>query len=176
MKQTAAQHASAREAGLVLVAGLLLTILTVLHLNASGQTSLPDFVGDRSDAIFDLWSIQHFLSGILVGSILAYVRIDLSASWHGFALRMFIFAFIWEAAELTMEAGWLGTSVAAWKKGYEHWGNRFIGDLLMVTLGGLLAGKYRNAWKWALMPAAVWFIGNVLSPHSMWVQEYLFGR
>lgn len=89
---------------------------------------------------------------------------------------MWVLALIWEAMELAMEAGWCGQGVAEWKHGFEHWGNRFVGDPLMVTIGGLISRRYKEMWKWILVPAAIWLIANVASPNSMWIQNFIFGQ
>lgn len=158
--------------GLALATIILLTILPVLHILVSHRSDMPMLIGDRSEAMFDLWSFQHFCSGILVGSLLAYVEVASKATWQRFVL---VIALSWEAAELAMEAGLFGQTVANWKHGFEHWGNRFIDDPLMVTLGGLLARRFKSSWKWVLVPASVWFVANIASPNSMSVQQLLFG-
>lgn len=161
--------------GLFLITTILLTVLPILHILASHRTSLPIIVGDRSEAIFDLWSFQHLLSGIIIGSLLAYFY-PTKLKWQKFVLLMWAFALIWEATELAMEAGWCSQAVANWKHGFEHWSNRFVGDPLMVTSGGLITRRYKSAWKWILVPATIWLIANLASPNSMSVQNFIFGQ
>lgn len=161
--------------GLFLITTILLTILPALHILASHTApNLPFLVGDRSEAIFDLWSIQHLLSGIIIGSALTYFYTT-RLNWQKFALLMLVFALTWEATELAMESGWCGQAVSNWKRGFEHWGNRFIGDPLMVTIGGLITRRYKSAWKWILIPATIWLIANIASPNSMSIQNFIFG-
>ncbi len=173
MNQNISQRKSSKSGiGLALATIIL---LTVLHILITGQYNLPKLVGDRSEAMFDLWSFQHFCSGILIGSLLAYVGVASKATWQRFVLLMLVLALSWEATELSMEAGLFGQAVSNWKHGFEHWGNRFIGDPLMVTLGGLLARRFKSAWKWALIPASIWFVANITSPDSMSIQHLIFG-
>lgn len=122
--------------GLAFATTLLLIVLSVLHINATHRTDLPLLLGDRVEAMFDLWSLQHFGSGVLIGSLLVYGGVA-SKSWRNFALVVLLLALSWEAAELAMESGWFGQAIANWKRGYEHWGNRFVGDPALVLLGGL---------------------------------------
>ena len=51
-----------------------------------------------------------------------------------------------------------------------------IGDPARVALGGLFARRCTSAWKFVLVPATAWLIVNIVSPHSMSIQQFLFGR
>jgi len=176
MKQFISQRNSSKTGfGLTLATFILPTILLVCHILVSHRSDLPMLIGDRSEAIFDLWSFQHFCSGILIGSLLVHIGIAPKATWQKFVLIILVLALGWETAELAMESGLFGQAIANWKHGFEHWGNRFIGDPLMVTLGGLFARRFKSAWKWVLIPASVWLIVNIASPNSMSVQQLLFG-
>jgi hypothetical protein len=133
----------------------------------------PLLIGDRRDAAFDLWSLQHFCSGILLGALLTRLRLasDSLTRLVGICLLL---ALAWEATELAMEAGWFGASISDWKDGFEHWSNRLAGDPLMVSTGGLIGRLYRRAWKIVLVPASAWLVLNVASPSSMTIQRMLF--
>lgn len=161
--------------GLVLTMITLCLVLPVLHIQLSHSADWPRLVGDRTEAVFDLWSFQHLCSGILIGSFLVYGRFLHQCKWRRFALVMLLCSLLWEAAELSMEAGAFGEAVMLWKRGFEHWGNRFVGDPLMVVSGGLAARHYASAWKFVLLPAGLWFAINVACPSSMSVQEIFFG-
>ncbi len=159
---------------------LLLLYLLCLHFICSQSFDAPVLFGDRTEAIFDLWSLQHFCSGVLIGSFFLLRPLRPTEEWPVFFFRaristLFVLAIVWETAEVMMEAGFFGSAISHWKHGFEHWGNRFIGDPLMVVLGGVFAEKFPNAWKWGLAFAVVWLVVNVASPHSMAVQEWLFG-
>lgn len=149
---------------------LSLAIVVCLHLVVAQQFTLPLVVGDRTEALFDLWSVQHFLSGVFIGTVLLLPE---KRSLKDLLTATLIVAFIWEAAELAMEYGIFGQVISSWKSGFEHWGNRFIGDPLMVVFGSMFAWKFSSAWKWAFIPASVWLVANVVSPTSMSIQQWL---
>lgn len=159
--------------GLVPINLLLLMILPLIHFLASGRVDLPLIWGDRNEAIFDLWSVQHLLSGILIGSFIAVSGRAAKLSRSRILLMMLTLALVWEAIELSMEIGFFGAAVAQWKHGFEHWGNRFIGDPGMFILGGLLARKLKFAWPWILAAESVWLIANIAMPNSMVIQRWL---
>jgi hypothetical protein len=176
MKQIISRGKSSNSGiGLALATIILLIVLLVLHISVSHRFDLPLLFGDKREAIFDLWSLQHFCSGILIGSLLACVIDASKTAWRKFALIVLVLALSWEATELAMESGLFGQAIMNWKNGYEHWTNRFVGDPLLVILGGLLTRRYKSAWKWALVPASMWLIVNIASPNSMSIQRLLFG-
>lgn len=139
----------------------------------AGPFTAPFVIGDRTQAMFDLWSLQHFCGGILIGALLARFR-PLPSGWRAFALAVGAIALSWEAAELAMEAGVFGAGVSRWKDGFEHWSNRLVGDPLLVVCGALVARRFAYAWKIAMAPASVWLLVNVASPSSMYIQRLIF--
>ena len=147
--------------------------LAVMNFIETNGFDMPLLIGDRTRAAFDLWSLQHFCAGILLGALLMRTPIG-SAPRPSFALFGVLLALSWEAAELAMEAGWLGAAISHWKDGFEHWSNRLFGDPLMVTSGCLVARRFHQAWKIVLAPAGIWFLINVTSPTSMTIQRLLF--
>lgn len=176
MNQNISQRKSSKSGiGLALATIILLTVLPVLHILVSHRSDMPMLIGDRSEAMFDLWSFQHFCSGILIGSLLAYVGVASKLTRQRFVLLILVIALSWEVTELAMESGLFGQAVAHWKRGFEHWSNRFIGDPGLVILGGLLARRFKSAWKWVLVPVSVWLVANIASPDSMSIQQLLFG-
>lgn len=158
--------------GLVLAIIILLAILPVLHINAAHRADIPLIWGDRTEAIFDLWSFQHILSGILI-SLIASATLPSRISRRKFLLVILLVALSWEAIELSIEIGFFGQTASQWKRGFEHWGNRFIGDPAMVMLGSIIAPKLKSVWKWVLVSAAVWLIANIAAPNSMVIQHWL---
>jgi len=144
------------------------------HLAVTRRFDLPKFVGDRSEATFDLWSLQHFCAGILLGSILLRSKFLRLATMKELVIVALLIELGWEATELGMEAGLFGQAIANWKDGYEHWSNRLVGDPLMVALGAFVARRFSYAWKIVLLPAAIWLLINVLSPNTMSIQRLLF--
>jgi len=151
----------------------LFILVFCVHVNVTQQKCLPRIFGERDNAVLDMWSVQHLISGIFLGSILARISLFQRISTIKFFATIFFVALTWEVAELSMEYGWFGQTVSIWKKGYEHWGNRFFGDISLVVMGSIIARKFRSAWKIVLIPSALWLVVNVASPNSMSVQESL---
>ncbi|MFH2105542.1 MAG: hypothetical protein ABII72_04910 [Parcubacteria group bacterium] len=158
---------------LILISTLLLAIVILTaHLWFSEQTSLPLLFGYRNNAVLDFWSVHHFLAGIVIGR----VALQKFKKPLLFVSAVLFVALTWEGLELLMEAGKMGLVVATWKEGFEHWGNRFIGDFLAVMLGGLVARRYHQLWKYALIYCLVWFTLNAAMPNSMYIQSVILER
>jgi uncharacterized membrane protein YvlD (DUF360 family) len=142
-------------------------LLALGYLLTRDALEWPQFFGDKQVAMFDFWSLQHAMSGILLGWLVGRLR------WGLF--HVLIAAYLWEMLEWWLESGGLGAGVASWKAGHEHWANRLIADPVLVLLG---ARVYFYAPK-IVWPAAVaaggWFIANIISPDCMTVQKQLLG-
>ena len=157
------------------IAVLSFFVLAAVHLAATNRFDLPLLVGDKTEAMFDLWSLQHFCAGILLGSRLTRSKFLHVATWEKLAVVAFLLALCWETTELAMEAGFFGQVVEYWKAGFEHWSNRLLGDPFIVTSGALMARRFPRLWKIVLLPATAWLLINVISPNSMYIQHLLFG-
>lgn len=174
VSQTALEAEAPRswEKALLLLPPLFAGIAVMNFIETDGFDA-PLLIGDRTKAAFDLWSLQHFCAGVLLGALLMRTPVG-SAPRRSFALFGALLALSWEAAELAMEAGWFGAAISHWKDGFEHWSNRLFGDPLMVTSGCLVARRFRHAWKIVLPPAGIWLLFNLTSPSSMTIQRLLF--
>jgi len=150
---------------------LLFLVVSLSHIILTGRTDLPLPFGYRNYAVFDLWSIHHGFAGVVIGKIVLQ-KFEKPLT---FVCAVLIVALSWEGLELLMEYGNMGTAISAWKGGYEHWGNRLIGDPLMVMVGGLIARKNHQIWKYALIYCIVWFSLNAISSDSMSIQRVLLG-
>jgi hypothetical protein len=139
------------------------------------QDFIPLIIGTKTVAMFDLWSIDHFAWGVVIGTVLICLakveppRFELLK----FVLWMLILAYAWEGHETWMEIGGRGTSIGQWKDGVEHWSNKFLSDPGMVLLGGMLARGVKSSWKPALVYMILWSIANVLAPDCMFIQNML---
>ena len=154
------------------VSTFLLAIMVLFsHFWFSEQTSLPLLIGYKDSAVFDLWSVQHFLMGVVTGRIILQKFKEPLV----FVSAMLFVALAWEGLEILMEAGEMGITISVWKGGFEHWGNRLIGDPLVVTLGGLISRKNHRFWKYALIYCISWLALNVVMPDSMYIQRILLG-
>jgi len=147
--------------------------LVILHDTLIGLLVIfmvvPLKYGNRENAMLDMWSVEHLLWGVVAMASLKLVMPKASVA-KLLALTLCV-AYAWEAIEYSMELGVLGSGISQWKRGFENWSNRLIGDPLLVLLGGYVQVKWSKAWKWVVIPWAVWGIVNYLSPDSMFIQE-----
>ena len=125
--------------------------------------------GDKTNAIFDIWSFEHFLNGIVLAFILKKIfkknsKIEI----------VLLISFIWECLEHYLEEGLLGSSVKNWFAGEEYWGNRLIGDGFLVMMGYIVYNKYNKTAYVATILTIIFFITHLFFPSSMDIQKYLF--
>lgn len=139
--------------------------------------------GLKTHAIFDVWTIEHLLSGVSVGSavkkknhkvfqkLLKLIDHNYHSWWFDVSGVLFL-AYIWETLEHYLEVGLAGTTVAYWFQGVEFWPNRLISDPLMLVLGYLLARKYPFLVWPARALSIAWLIIHIFYfPHSMYLHE-----
>jgi hypothetical protein len=136
--------------------------------------------GLKTEAAFDVWSIEHLMMGMNLGYFAGFVikkwsipkelRIKISF------LVVLAIALLWENLEHYIELGLFGQSVAYWFQGVEHWTNRLIFDNLMVVLGWFIyTRKSKTVW-FARAFSCVWLVFHIMIfPHSMYL-HYLFGK
>ena len=149
--------------------------------------------GYKKVAFFDAWTIEHFLSGVSIGTavllhnnrslgeifamakdkILHHKRIDFLKYKYDIIFILFL-AYLWETLEHYLEAGLAGSRVEYWFQGVEYFPNRFLSDPLILVLGYLFAKRFpRTVWP-ARILSLVWLIVHVfIFPHSMYLQKWL---
>jgi hypothetical protein len=134
------------------------------------------FFGLKTQSWFDVWSIEHFISGILIGSLLALLwpktrQPPVANNTVPFFLALLTISFIWESVEFYLEAGYSGSAgVTHWFQGVEFWGNRVITDPLMVVAGAWCFLKSRKLVFPARIFSTFWLVSHVLVfPHSMYL-------
>jgi hypothetical protein len=139
--------------------------------------------GLKTYAILDVWTIEHILSGVSIGSavkkknhktlqkLLKIIDHDHHSWWFAFSGVLFL-AYFWETIEHYLETGLAGSTVEYWFQGIEFWPNRIIADPLMLILGYLIAKKFpRLVWP-ARILSITWLILHVfVFPHSMYLHE-----
>lgn len=145
--------------------------------------------GLKTNALFDIWSIEHVLSGFSVGwFVYEYnqrkVRELLNGMDTGISSEkikkvqvkydlflVLFFAFIWETLEHYLEEGIAGETVQYWFQGVEFWGNRLITDPLMMILGYMFAKRFpRTVWPVRYL-SLLWLVAHIfVFPHSMYLQ------
>lgn len=148
--------------------------------------------GFKTEAAFDVWSLEHFLNGISIAAFadLGFTRLMLwtrlgkkgfTEEQKGIVIFILVLAvsLFWENAEHYIEAGILpgaiGARITYWFQGVEHWSNRLIADTLMVLLGWYVYTKKKNfAWAAKILSTLWLLVHIVVFPHSMYLHT-LFG-
>ncbi|MBI4143394.1 hypothetical protein HY487_00755 [Candidatus Woesearchaeota archaeon] len=141
-----------------------------------------ELFGFKTVAFFDIWTIEHILSGISVGyavkkqnrkgdeknhSYKSLVRLDL-------AIILFL-GYLWESLEHYLEDGIAGPSVQYWFQGVEAWPNRIISDPLMLVLGYYIAFKKPVLVIPARVLSVAWLFFHIfIFPNSMYLHYLLF--
>jgi len=161
--------------------------------NNKNKNMIDFILGLKTQAIFDVWSFEHFFTGASIGvgvmlhnnkhlgklitaikeGIFHKKQISLLKYRYDFILLLFL-AYLWETLEHYLETGLAGGWVEYWFQGIEFWPNRLIADPLMLILGYLFVKKYpKFVWP-ARVFIVVWLILHILVfPHSMYLHEIL---
>lgn len=138
--------------------------------------------GLKTEAAFDVWSIEHLVTGISLAYFSMWVTRKLVGDEKisdNLRLKIsFIFtllvAYMWETLEHYLEVGLAGHVVEYWLQGVEHWCNRLICDNLMIICGWwIYQQKNRLVW-FARVFSIIWlFVHIIIFPHSMYLQTLL---
>ncbi len=141
------------------------------------------FWGDKTSALFDLWSIEHVLSGISVGYVVRWHhrrtfdrllgRAHAIESWRINLAGVLCLGFAWECIEHYLETGLAGAAVEYWFHGVEMWANRLIADPLLLVAGYAIAKRYPIAVLPGKIASCAWLLLHLFLPHSMYLQELL---
>ena len=139
--------------------------------------------GLKTLAFFDIWTLEHLLSGISIGAFSIQInnklfknnfdlnRKDINTSYFDLILVL-LFAYIWETAEHYLETGLAGYKVKFWFQGVEFWANRFISDPLITVVGYYISKKYLFLVNPARFLSLLWLLIHVfIFPHSMYLHE-----
>ena len=144
------------------------------------------FWGLKTLAAFDVWTFEHILSGLSVGSIVKSknkkhikalnnkVRSNHKSVLFFEIIGVLFVAYLWETLEHYLEQGLAGATVQYWFQGTELWVNRLITDPLMLVLGYYLAKRFPKYVWTARILSVVWLVVHIfIFPHSMYL-HYLF--
>ncbi len=135
--------------------------------------------GHKTVSWFDVWSIEHFVAGITLGTIVvAFQRcfgdknaLSSRADAFYFLLLILMCAYFWETLEHYIEIdafGW--PKIAAWFHGVEYFPNRMITDPIMLVLGAFLVRKWQIFCWPARIFSVAWLVVHIfIFPHSMWL-------
>ena len=142
-------------------------------------------VGAKTQAFFDVWSIEHVFSGISVGHAVRKSNSSVFKNKAGLeahqvrtkyfdVVAVLFLAYLWETIEHYLETGLLGARVEYWFQGVEFWGNRIIADPLLIVVGYLIAKKYPQLVIPARCLSVAWLFMHVfIFPHSMYLSVLL---
>ena len=150
-----------------------------LHPN---YPDVAELWGWKTQAWFDVWSIEHFFMGIGLGGIAFLLRRTYFKA-NGFddktarrldLLIVMCFSYFWETIEHYLEAGAAAPGITFWFQGVEFWGNRLITDPLMVYLGWLAYCRYPKIQLPSRLFSLGWLYVHIfVFPHSMYLHEWL---
>ena len=141
--------------------------------------------GLKTLAFFDIWTLEHLLSGISIGAFsiqinnklfknnFALNRKDINTSYFDLILVLLI-AYMWETVEHYLETGLAGYRVEFWFQGVEFWANRFISDPLITVIGYYISKKYLFLVNPARILSLLWLLIHIfIFPHSMYLHEII---
>ena len=139
--------------------------------------------GFKTIAIFDVWTIEHFLSGISIGALAVRCnmkifknKLDLDSqdikTQYFDLIFVLLVAYSWETVEHYMESGLAGDIVAYWFQGVEFWANRVLSDPLITVIGYYIAMANPVLVTPARIVSLIWLLVHVfIFPHSMYLHE-----
>jgi hypothetical protein len=139
--------------------------------------------GDKTLALLDLWSLEHFFAGcnsaVMIGFLVKKYLPDCDEknTFRFQFLFLLILELYWESLEYYLEDGASIDAVTYWFQGVEHISNRLISDPL-VTVAGLFAIRRFPQLKWpAIIFSSVWLCFHLfVFDHCMAVQDMIFGK
>lgn len=127
--------------------------------------------GWKTEALLDVWSFEHFISGITIGGLLLYFLRNKNLSRWQFVGMVLAVAYGWEFFEYQLEMGRSGIErVTYWFQGVEHWANRLGSDPFFVLMGALVARQYKPTHLPARVTSVAWMSVHVfIFPHCMYL-------
>ena len=126
--------------------------------------------GNKMEAFFDIWSIEHLMMGI----ILAFILNKFFSNKKENLLWLLLISFCWECCEHYLEEGLLGIKIQNWFAGTEYWGNRLIGDNLVLVLGYCIYKKYPKSIYFSVFLSVIFLLLHIYCSSSMDIQKNLF--
>jgi len=139
--------------------------------------------GVKTQAMLDVWSIEHVLSGLSVGHGIKQLNDRIFASNLNTAppppltryfdiIGVLFLAYLWETIEHYLEVGTVGAGVEYWFQGVEYWPNRVIFDPLLLILGYLIIRARPGLVTPARIASLIWLVVHiVVFPHSMYLHQ-----
>ncbi|MBC8374560.1 MAG: hypothetical protein H8E26_00870 [FCB group bacterium] len=140
--------------------------------------------GFKTVAAIDIWTVEHFLSGISIGMLVLSINSKLMLKHfnvsrekirtsHFDIIAVLLLAYLWETLEHYLETGLAGAMVEYWLQGVEFWANRLIFDPLVTVVGYYLAKSYPILVNPARALSLLWLIVHIfVFPHSMYLHDF----
>lgn len=137
--------------------------------------------GLKTEATFDVWSIEHIIMGISIACFTAWLtqkiigqeNVSETLQRRLSLILTLLIAYMWETLEHYLETGLAGQAVAYWLQGVEHWSNRLICDNLMVLLGWWIYNQKKPIIWFARTFSLIWlFVHILIFPHGMYIHEF----
>jgi hypothetical protein len=137
----------------------------------------------KTEAAFDIWSIEHLVSGMVIGAIVDFIVKKYFLKWEkvsrslelkiDFILVLTISIF-WENLEHYIEVWLWWQRVEVWMQWVEHWSNRLIFDDTMVLLGWFIRTKQNKVVWFARIFSFVWIFFHIfVFPDCMYLQRVI---
>lgn len=139
--------------------------------------------GQKTLALFDIWSIEHLLSGMSFGGLVVLLnskfnqtkcdnKLSKTAILRLDIITLLFLAFLWETIEIYLELGAAGPAVKYWFYGVEHPSNRLISDPALMLLGYYIVRKTPQLIIPARYMSLIWLSVHIfIFPHSMYLHE-----
>ncbi len=139
--------------------------------------------GDKTTALLDLWSLEHFFTGCnsaLLVSLFVNKFFKISDKKTLFRIQLLVLLCLelyWENLEYYLEDGASYPFVTHWFQGVEYIYNRLITDPI-ITVSGLVAIKYFPKIKWISLPfSIIWLYFHLFYfDHCMGFQDLILGN
>ena len=135
--------------------------------------------GLKTNALFDVWTFEHLLSGISLGAIFlsTQTKNNVKKPWKEILIQqkpniiyILFLAYLWETIEHYLETGLAGQTVEHWFQGVEFWGNRLITDPLILVIGYFIAMTWRQLIWPARIASFLWLFFHIfIFPHRMYL-------
>ena len=144
--------------------------------------------GNKTVALFDLWSIEHLVSGMATVIVVEFLCKKFLPELYDskmvseknrkimLLISFAVLIFLWEALEFYLEAGYTHNEhVTYWFQGVEYWGNRLITDPVITLIGAYIGLSYRKITLPARVFSITWLLVHVfVFPHCMYLQDKYF--
>lgn len=123
--------------------------------------------GLKHEAIFALWTLQHFS----VASVLGYICVRFKFPFWITFILIILGAYVWELIEYFGEIGHFGPNLAIWFAVPEHTFNRLFISPLTAALGFYNGYAVRQSIVYiCIIFALSWFILNARAANCLQVQ------